>query len=260
MPFNLRQADLAKLNTLTKYPSIPTYHSLDPTNGGLLDEHIDFSGGIVVATEKIDGTNARIILLPDGNYLLGSREELLYAKGDLIENPALGIVETLKPVAERMGDHAGRMIVCYLEVYGGRVTGASRQYTGNATLGYRLFDLLDIDRYEPILAMSRGEISALRDSPSGAGTFRSESDLADFSSREQIPLVPRLQTPGTNIPASIEETYEYLRQTIPATRSALDAAAGMKPEGIVVRTPDRSRIAKIRFQDYERTLKRRKQL
>ena len=28
-------------------------------------------------------------------------------------------------------------------------------------------------------------------------------------------------------------------------------------EGIVLRTPDRSVIAKARFQDYERTLKRR---
>ncbi len=258
MTFNLRQTDLAALNSLTKYPSIPTYHSLDPANGGLLDTHIDFSGGTVVATEKIDGTNARIILLPDGNYLLGSREELLYAKGDLIENPALGIVETLKPVAERIGDHAGRMIVCYLEVYGGRVTGAGRQYTGNAALGYRLFDVLDINRYEPLLAMSRREISALRDSPSGIGTFRSESGLDDFGSREALPLVPRLETPDTALPASIEQTYEYLREAIPATRCALDAAAGMKPEGIVVRTPDRSKIAKIRFQDYERTLKRRK--
>ncbi len=31
-------------------------------------------------------------MLPDASYLLGSREELLCAQGDLIGNPALGIV------------------------------------------------------------------------------------------------------------------------------------------------------------------------
>ncbi len=72
---------------MTKYPSIPTYHALDPRNGGLLDETVPFTG-TVLATEKVDGTNARIVQLPDGGYLLGSREELLYAKGDLIGNPS----------------------------------------------------------------------------------------------------------------------------------------------------------------------------
>jgi hypothetical protein len=47
--------------------------------------------GTVIATEKVDGTNSRVICLPDGCSLLGSREELLYGKGDLIGNPALGI-------------------------------------------------------------------------------------------------------------------------------------------------------------------------
>ena len=33
MPFNVRSTDLTKLNSLTKYPSIPTYHTLDPRGG-----------------------------------------------------------------------------------------------------------------------------------------------------------------------------------------------------------------------------------
>jgi hypothetical protein len=32
--FSVRTADLRALNSLTKYPSIPTYHALDPRNGG----------------------------------------------------------------------------------------------------------------------------------------------------------------------------------------------------------------------------------
>lgn len=46
-------------------------------------------------------------------------------------------------------------------------------------------------------------------------------------------------------------------QHLPTTRVALDDEAGGLPEGIVVRTATRSVIAKARFQDYERTLKRR---
>jgi len=43
---------------------------------------------------------------------------------------------------------------------------------------------------------------------------------------------------------------------IPATLVALDSAAGGNPEGLVMRTVDRSRIAKIRFEDYQRHPKR----
>ncbi|WP_458689940.1 hypothetical protein [Nocardia tengchongensis] len=38
--------------------------------------------------------------LPDGSWLLGSREELLCAKGDLIGNPAQGIVAALREFAD----------------------------------------------------------------------------------------------------------------------------------------------------------------
>lgn len=97
--FSLRSCDLNKLNSMTKYPSIPTYHTLG-NKGVLLEETVRFEGEVVL-TEKVDGTN-RIILLPDGNFVLGSREELLFAKGDLIGNPALGIVDALKSVADFM--------------------------------------------------------------------------------------------------------------------------------------------------------------
>ena len=116
-----RELDLAKLNSATKYPSIPTYHALGE-KGALLDETVDFDGQPLIATEKVDGINSRIILMPDGCYLIGSREELLHARGDLIHNPALGIVETLKQTAERMVElvstPADTITVVYLETYG----------------------------------------------------------------------------------------------------------------------------------------------
>lgn len=108
--FSVRSCDLSKLNSMTKYPSIPTYHTLGE-KGALLEETVPFEGEIVL-TEKVDGTNSRIILLPDGTFILGSREELLFAKGDLIGNPALGIVEALKAVASTLPQPIEPLLSC----------------------------------------------------------------------------------------------------------------------------------------------------
>ena len=69
MTFDLTKIDLALLNSMTKYPSIPTYHTLDPKNGALSEPASAFEGD-VIGTEKVDGTNSRIILTPDGRYLI----------------------------------------------------------------------------------------------------------------------------------------------------------------------------------------------
>lgn len=65
------------LNSLTKYPSIPTLHEMDR---GLLTDvlhveaHRDVSMGVLdwVATEKLDGTNVRI-LIGGRDLFLGSQ-------------------------------------------------------------------------------------------------------------------------------------------------------------------------------------------
>ncbi|HEY9748317.1 MAG TPA: hypothetical protein V6C63_06555, partial [Allocoleopsis sp.] len=56
---------------------------------------------------------------------------------------------------------------------------------------------------------------------------------------------------------SIEEAYEFLKTTIPKTLSAIDEGAGGRPEGIVARDFSRQAIAKLRFEDYERHMKRK---
>ncbi|MFC4565862.1 RNA ligase family protein [Nocardiopsis mangrovi] len=250
----LRTIDLDTLNSATKYPSIPTYHALDPKNGGLLDTTVPFSGRVVL-TEKLDGSNARVITLPDGGYVLGSREELLYAKGDLIGNPAQGIVGALRAVAERLTPPAEGVRTLYLEVYGGKITGASRQYTGHRAVGHRMFDTADVPA--EVLDWPRHRVSAWRDG--GGPDFLGEDALAALAAREGIDLVPRLGTvDGGGLPTGIEETQGFLADHLPATRAALDDDAGRRPEGIVLRTADRSAIAKARFQDYARMLKRRR--
>ncbi|GAB3954235.1 hypothetical protein GCM10029976_096090 [Kribbella albertanoniae] len=253
---DLRTCDLDNLNSVTKYPSIPTYHTLDPRNGGLLDEHVSFSGP-VIGTEKVDGTNARIITLPDGSYLLGSREELLYAKGDLIGNPALGIVAELRAVADALPvPAADRIEVRFLEVYGGKVTGASKNYTGDRRVGHRLFDAVYLTGYEDLLAQPRAALSDWREA--GNQPFLTEEDLQKLAVADGLALTPRLFTlDATALPHELAATQAFLTEHLPHTLSGLDDTAAGIPEGIVLRTPDRSTIAKARFQDYARTLKRR---
>nr|WP_042190987.1 RNA ligase family protein [Kibdelosporangium sp. MJ126-NF4]CEL19768.1 hypothetical protein [Kibdelosporangium sp. MJ126-NF4]CTQ96993.1 hypothetical protein [Kibdelosporangium sp. MJ126-NF4] len=257
MTFDMRTADLAAINSLTKYPSIPTYHQLDPANGGLVDTVVEFTGA-VVGTEKIDGTNARIVSLPDGGYLIGSREELLYAKGDLIGNPAQGIVAELRQVAERLAPVDDDVIrVHYFEVFGGKVTGASKQYTGSRQIGHRLFDVVVQPDYAQLLAKPAVEISSWRES--GGQHYLPEAELVARAAHDGLELAPRLFTmDSAELPQDILKTREFLAAHLPATVSALDDGAEGKPEGIVVRTADRAVIAKARFQDYDRTLKRRR--
>ncbi len=256
MQFDVRATDLGALNSMTKYPSIPTYHTLDPRNGGLLDTTVDFPGP-VLGTEKVDGTNARIVSLPDGGFVLGSREELLYAKGDLIGNPAQGIVAALREVAEALAPVDGDVVrVHFLEVYGGKVTAASKQYTGAKLVGFRLFDVAVVEDYRSVLARDPGAISSWRDQ--GGQPYLREEELAATAKRDGFELTPRLfELAGAELPRDLEQTRAFLAEHLPTTLSALDGEAGGQPEGIVLRAPDRGVIAKARFQDYDRTLRRR---
>src|SRR3954468_7220706 len=113
----LTDINLAKLNSLTKYPSIPTYHALGE-KGRLSESVLVRFEGECIATEKIDGTNARLICTPEG-VLAGSREDLLWATGDLIHNPAMGIVAALRDHARSMASAPPpeTLLVVYGEVY-----------------------------------------------------------------------------------------------------------------------------------------------
>ncbi|GKQ35891.1 RNA ligase family protein [Streptomyces sp. ID05-04B] len=250
----LANLDLDALNSATKYPSILTYHELDPRSGGLLETATAFSGDVIL-TEKIDGTNARIITLPGGDYFLGSREELLYARGDRVWNPKLGIVEALRPLAERISAPADGIRVYYLEVYGGnKITAASKQYTGGTTLGHRLFDVAEIDA--ATLELPQARIASWRDG--GGQYFHTEDELTETASEEEIEMAPRLaRVAASELPTGIDEMQAFLTHHLSKTLVALDPDAGGRPEGIVLRTTDRSVIAKARYQNYARTLQLR---
>jgi hypothetical protein len=74
---DLSADELRKLNSATQYPSILTYHVLGQRGRLTEARTADFRDEArtdVIVTEKIDGTNARIILPPRGagSALVGS--------------------------------------------------------------------------------------------------------------------------------------------------------------------------------------------
>lgn len=254
----LRFMDLAKLNSLTKYPSIPTYHVLGQ-KGRLTEERNHEFIGDVVLTEKIDGTNGRIVVLPNGQWVIGSREDFLTASGDIVYNPALGIVDALRPVADKIVDialpNSDEVITFYFEVYGGNIGGQAKNYTtSKTTFGVRLFDIAHTTDLSHKLEWEREQIASWREH--GGQEFASEWRITDFCAELGLPRVPYLFTmPGKELPTTVEGMHKLLTDTIATTRAPLDDSARKKSEGLVLRTLDRSQIAKARFEDYERTAK-----
>jgi hypothetical protein len=248
--------NLEKLNSATKYPSIPTYHEIG--DKGILKEIVQVSfrnGGYF--SEKIDGTNARIILFPDKGYYIGSREDLLTASGDLIYNPAQNIVEAVRPIITQIKVPDKSVYIFYGEVYGAKINNG-KNYTQSGKVGFRLFDIATFMSeydFEEFLKEKIDEIARWREH--GGQTFLCESDLMKIAENSNIPVTPRLSTKEP-IPEGIPETLEWLKKILPGnTNASLDGPGG-KPEGVVVRTFTREKIAKIRFEDYERTLRGRK--
>ena len=261
--------DLDKLNSLTKYPSIPTYHEITKKN--LLTEEILVrfpADADLIGTEKVDGTNGRIILLPDGTYFIGSREDLIYFSGDLIHNPHQdpilnAIIKNLVPVAERAlkvweNKFGMNIVIVFAEVFGSNI-GPGKVYS-NKKQSIRLFDIGFVPAaradgkwgYKELFTFTRDKISSWRQH--GGQDFIEEAELWDCAKQIDLLLTPRL--PLTPLPTTLTETLGWLRLNITKSMVVMDVDAPGTPEGIVVRTPDRKFIAKLRFEDYEHTLRK----
>lgn len=253
--------DFTKINSITKYPSILTYHQLGQ-KGRLQEDRIDTSifadDEVVNLYEKIDGENSRIIFLGDGeevDYLIGSREDLLFAKGDRIGNPSGNIAKYFEPLAEEMTiklKGLKGLLVTYFESYGGK-TRKSKEYTTDRTQYGRLFDLffLDIDELEDLLKLPLDKIASWRDN--GKQPFYDCDNRSEFVELYSLPTSPLLKTiQGSEMPKTIDETNLWLQQ-FSETKVGINTTG--KSEGVIARSKNRSKITKIRFEDYERTIK-----
>lgn len=266
---------LQKLDSITKYPSIETFHATD--GKGRLTPSLTPSGKIlagvsrVSVTEKIDGTNARILCfpfnaqrstIPQCDWFLGSRENLVAARDDRIPNPAEGIVEHLTRVAERiyLDDWSPREVelaVFYGELYGGKIGQGAKNYARDGAVGFRVFDirLMNHGDLEKCLALARERIASLRDHGDLPGIWIGDWERALVCTELALEAVPSL-TITAPPPTDLREAYEWLCTAVgETTRAAVGGNQAGRPEGVVVRTPDRMHIAKLRLEDYERTLR-----
>lgn len=250
---------LSELNSMTKYPSIPTFHEIGD-KGRLNNSYIEAPDTELVYTEKVDGTNARIVIVPDDATIIGSREDFLHGLGDLIFNPAQNIVETIREHAQNATGYfsgTNNLIVLFGEVYGESIGKAAKNYTRAGNRGFRLFDVIEmpLNQAETISAMSRPDISTWRETFKKQ-PFVNEQRLREIASNLDLELTPRLScTHNSRLPASVESGLNWLQSVVDKTHCNLDIEAYMKPEGVVVRSVDRSFIAKIRYEDYERSMR-----
>lgn len=252
--------NLKALNSATKYPSIETYHHME---GGVLQDHqamVFPPGGEAILTEKVDGTNVRVILLPGGDYWIGSRNDLLYAKGDRWGDHREGIIEHMKPVAERLSGTPvaeSWVHVYFFEVYGGKIGPAHKQYTSEGAVNHLLFDIALVPR--GVLGMQLPDVSLWRED--GGQMFLHESALQRAAEQENLLLTPRLgMVSAEQLPTTLAGMDAWLGNEYAAHSLAMIDGSDTPgaSEGVVLRTHDRRVITKARHADYEKALRGRK--
>jgi hypothetical protein len=256
----------AKLNSATKYPSIPTYHAIDSKNGMLSEPTVDFGDQMVQISEKIDGTNARIIVMPDGRFVIGSRENLLSCSEDWFKNPELGIVQELWDTASDLAgqlndrDDLDPVRVYFFEVYGGSVGANAKQYTiGKKVFGHRLFDVIEFSdaQFADVMGMEREQISSWRDR--GGQPFVGWDEFLAIAQETNLVRAPILERRSRteDLPTSLQDALHWMKEFfVGGSEAKLDPGALGRPEGLVLKSHDRKITAKLRFQDYENTLRR----
>jgi hypothetical protein len=249
-----------KINTLTKYPSILTLHKLNEKGRFTEEFTTNINGELMYATEKIDGTNVRIVLFGD-QYLIGSRENILHHSDDLYFDNAMGIVEGIKKIGN-FQKHLmpfNSFTVIYGEFFGGKITANSKQY-GKDKTSFRVFDLAVFEDLS-ILELSQEKISKWREKETENGIIYGQNffDKKDLELYLQFmtlfmgfeaDIVPSIEFETGDM--SIETISKNLRKFLPKTNVALSEQAEGKAEGIVLRNENRTKIVKLRFEDYEK--------
>lgn len=248
----IQQYGKNKVNTLTKYPSILTLHRLGEK--GILKDELStpIENEVLYATEKIDGTNVRIICYGD-EFLIGSREFVLHHSADLYFDPASGIVEGIKKLLPQISK-TDSLTVVYGEYYGGKISANSKWY-GQDKVGFRVFDVAVIDDLS-LLESPINDISNWREREFPIGIVYGQKFLTRQEMISLLPdyeFVPILDFDLTDL--SHHGILNSLKEHVPKTQVALSENAILKAEGIILRNEQRTKIVKVRFEDYERTLK-----
>lgn len=251
-----------KINTLTKYPSILTLHKLGAKEC-LLDElTTPIEGEKMYGTEKVDGTSMRLLFY--GNErIVGTRDNIFfYENSDFINIPKefFSSIDYVKPFYEKAKWNkrfeTDKLTVLYGELYGSNIGQGAKNY-GVEKTGFRLFDVAVYNDLS-VLDLAKNKISRWREHETENGivygqNFITRSEMeTQFSDFEFVPLVEfDLGDMSHNT------ILENLKKFIPETKVALTEKAIKKSEGVILRNSDRTKIVKLRFEDYERTLRQK---
>ena len=255
--------DRKKLNSLTKYPSILTFHKM--VNGNLIDSPYEDNIDDFYATEKIDGTNVRIIIDYSGNVVIGSRENLLYLNGEYFYDTSQGIVEYFLKNDEKIKElvdtslyldllnERNDLVIIYGELYGGKIGKGAKNY--GIENDFRIFDIAKINDSNSFLEWPIEKISSWRETETDNGmiygqNFLSRNEIVqlDFQTIQLVPLLHEIKFKDVSI-KNIFETLSQFKQT----QAAIDETSLLQPEGVVIRK-DQKRY-KIRFEDYKKYFK-----
>jgi hypothetical protein len=256
--------DFGKLNSMTKYPEIKTYHKMGD-KGRLLPELTTElnQDQMYHVSEKVDGTNTRMVFIVDDCYIdwfIGSREEILTAKDDRISNPALDVVENIQEKCKEIATDLFMnpesfpygIYTIYSELYGGKLP-ATKQYTTSKAYAIRTFDIsyMTLEKYNELCDLPRDQIALWRNN--GGQEFKNTDDRAELCNILDLERVPfRENIRGSELPIEIQETYNFMF-AYRKSKAGINFTEG-RSEGIVIRSDDRKQIVKLRFDDYERTL------
>jgi hypothetical protein len=165
------------------------------------------------------------------------------------------VKETVQRLVESLC-RPGRIAVYFVEVFGRSIGGGAKNYTKTGKVGFRLFDVVLIENFGELFAWPAERIAHWREN--GGQRYVDADEIVKLAAEVGFQTVPALfDTAAAQIPTDLEETYRFLLK-FESSQCKLDDDANGVPEGVVVRSPDRSRIAKLRREDYERTLRRRK--
>jgi hypothetical protein len=192
-----------------EYPKIETLWNRDEKTFRVTPGDFRFAEAEAVkrwsVTEKIDGTNIRVLLQPDGAIKFGGRTENAQLPANLLQY----LVATFTAPAMQAAFPAEQSeVLLFGEGYGAGIQKNGGGY--RVTPGFRLFDVL-------------------------VGEWWLEPDnVEDVAGKLNIPVAPVLFSGEMALP----ETVEALRELVgEASRVASeDGGKGCRPEGIVARS------------------------
>lgn len=246
-----------KFNTMTKYPSILTLHRLGAKHKLIEEFTTDIQDEKMYASEKIDGTNVRIICC-NNEYLVGSRREILHYSEDLFWNESMDIVNQVRGL-NLIRVCPSKLTIFYGELFGGKTSSNSKNY-GKDKHGFRVFDVAEIENPDSILEMPIEEISKWRESTLDSSVnymlrygqkFLNRDELQPY--KDWYDFVPEVEFSPDDY--SHQAILDEMNRVLPETLVPLSENAKMRPEGLVLRNADRSKIVKLRFEDYHKALK-----